>query len=74
LASAHTPADDIVYNLVSIQYHALKGGEAYARYEQDAHGHQDVVAFIGQCRAEDAQRAIRCHDLLGKLTAADGIG
>lgn len=24
MASDHTPADDIVYDLVSIQYHALK--------------------------------------------------
>ncbi|MBJ7609136.1 MAG: hypothetical protein JF887_06855 [Candidatus Dormibacteraeota bacterium] len=74
MASEHTPADDIVYDLVSIQYHALRAAEAHGKYEQDAHGHQDVVEFLRQCKAEDAQRAVRCHELLGKLTAAGGIG
>lgn len=74
MGSEHTPADDIVYDLVSIQYHALKAAEAYGKYEQDAGDHQDVAQFIGQCKAEDAQRAVRCHELLGKLTASGGIG
>jgi hypothetical protein len=30
MAESHTPADNIVYDLVSIQYHALKAGQAYA--------------------------------------------
>lgn len=32
MSSAHTPADDIVYDLISIQYHALQGGQTYAKY------------------------------------------
>ncbi|MEV6494545.1 hypothetical protein AB0M20_38865 [Actinoplanes sp. NPDC051633] len=75
MAESHTPADNIVYDLVSIQYHALKAGQAYAQYTADAEGHADVQEFIEQCRQEDAERAVRAHDLLGKLTAKGaGIG
>lgn len=74
MASAHTPADDIVYDLVSIQYHALKGGETYAKYIEDAHEHEDVVEFIRQCQSQDADRAIKCHELLTHLTSEGGIG
>lgn len=69
MAEQHSPADDIVYNLVSVQYHALKAAQAYDSYVQDAEGHQDVVSFFQQCAQEDAQRAKTCHQLLGKLTA-----
>ena len=74
MAESHTPADDIVYDLVSIQYHALKGAQVYARYAADAEGHDDVVAFVEQCRQQDADRAVRAHELLGKLTAQRGGG
>ncbi len=73
MASQHTPADDIVYDLVSIQYHALKGGELHDRYIKDAEDHTDVVDFLDQVRKEDAHRAMRCHELLGQLTKS-GIG
>jgi hypothetical protein len=68
MAESHSPADDIVYDLVSIQYHALKAATAYATYAADAEGHDDVLEFIEQCRQEDARRAERAHQLLGKLT------
>jgi hypothetical protein len=74
MASGHSPADDIVFDLVSIQYHALKAAEAYDKYVQDAHDHDDVRQFIEECARQDAQRAERCHDFLGQLTAQDGIG
>jgi hypothetical protein len=75
MASEHTVADDIVYDLISIQYHALKGAEVYDRYIDDAHEHDDVVAFIRQVKEEDDQRAQRAHDLLLQLTGGgDGIG
>ncbi len=72
MASEHTPADDIVYDLVSIQYHALKGAEVYDKYVEDAHEHEDVVEFVKQVREEDANRAVRCHELLGQITKAKG--
>jgi len=74
MGSDHTPADDIVYDLVSIQYHALKAGETYGKYLQDAEGHEDVQSFIRQIKDEDAGRAIRCHELLTELTKDHGIG
>jgi len=73
MASQHTPADDIVYNLVSIQYHALKGAEVYDKYLQDAEEHQEVRQFIEEVQRQDANRAIKCHELLGELTK-HGIG
>jgi hypothetical protein len=75
MAESHTPADNIVYDLVAIQYHALKAGQVYEQYSADAEDHDDVKEFIEQCRQEDAERAVRAHDLLGKLTAKGaGIG
>lgn len=74
MGSSHSPAEDIVYNLVSIQYHALKAADLYDKYAQDAEGHDDVVAFIRQCAEQDAQRAVRCHELLGNLTKDHGLG
>jgi hypothetical protein len=76
MASAHTVADDIVYDLISIQYHALKGAEVYDKYLEDAHAseHDDVTTFIRKCKSEDEQRALKAHELLGKLTRDHGLG
>lgn len=76
MSSQHTVADDIVYDLISIQYHALKGAEVYDRYLEDAHSsdHDEVTEFIRMCKQQDEERAQRCHDLLGDLTARVGIG
>ena len=74
MASEHTPADDIVYDLVSIQYHALKGAEVYDKYIEDAHDHEEVAEFVRQVQQEDAQRAVRAHELLKELTKGGGIG
>ena len=43
MAPIHSPADDIVYNLVSVQYHALTATQAYDSYIEDADGHDDGV-------------------------------
>ncbi len=72
MASHHSPADDIVYNLVSVQYHALKAAQAYDSYVQDAEGHDDVQSFFKQCAQQDAERAQKCHEFLGQLTG-DGL-
>lgn len=76
MASEHTVADDVVYNLVSIQYHALQAADLYAVFLEDAHSadHPDVADFIRKCQDEDNQRALRCHELLKQLTAEGGIG
>jgi len=64
----HSPADDVVYDLVSIQYHALKAATTYEQYQQDAQGHDDVQAFFRECQEQDAARAVRCHELLAAIT------
>ena len=65
---ASTPADDIFYDLVSIQYHALKGAQVYDQYLQDAADHEDIREFISRVKGEDARRAEDAHRLLGELT------
>ena len=70
MATQHDVTDDIVYDLVSIQYHALQAVDSYRRYLDDAHReeHSAVTDFIEQCRKQDVERAERCHELLGDLT------
>jgi hypothetical protein len=72
MGTAHTPADDIFYDLVSIQYHALQGAHTYDRYLKDAADHADVRQFIEQVRDQDAERASRVHELLKQLTEQSG--
>lgn len=75
MASEHGVADDIVYDLISIQYHALKASEAYDKYIEDAHEHDDVAAFIREVKEQDNRRAVRAHELLRQLTkGGEGIG
>lgn len=68
MGTQHTPADDVVFDLVSVQYHALKAAQAYDTYIADAEGHDDVRQFFEQAAQQDAERAQRCHDLLRQLT------
>ncbi|HEX6887563.1 MAG TPA: hypothetical protein VF143_05595 [Candidatus Nanopelagicales bacterium] len=74
MSNAHTPADDLVYDLVSIQYHALKGAEVHEKFLGDAEGHTDVQEFLREVQQQDAERAVRCHELLRELTKDHGIG
>jgi hypothetical protein len=70
MAQKHVPTDDIVYDLVSVQYHALNGATLYEKFQQDAHDHEEVRAFFDQCAQQDADRANRCHELIAKITEA----
>ncbi|HEX2053984.1 MAG TPA: hypothetical protein VHJ78_09710 [Actinomycetota bacterium] len=70
MSTEHAPTDDIFYDMISIQYHALKAREAYEKYLQDAHDHQDVADFIRQCQQQDEERARRCHQLMKELGGA----
>ena len=72
-SETHSPADDLVYDLVSVQYHALKAATTYEQYLRDAEGHDEVVAFFRQCQQQDAERALRCHELLGAVTKSGGL-
>jgi hypothetical protein len=63
-----TGASDIVYDLVSIQYHALKGAQLYDQFLSDAEENDDVKEFIETCKEQDAERAKTAHELLAKIT------
>jgi hypothetical protein len=66
-------ASNIVYDLVSIQYHALKGAQVYDQFLNDAKDNDDVRKFIEQVKNEDSKRAQQAHELLAKLTKDGGI-
>jgi hypothetical protein len=56
-----SPASNLMYDLVSIQYHALKGAQVYEQFLNDAGGNDEVKKFIQQVKDEDAKRARTCH-------------
>jgi hypothetical protein len=72
MGASHSPADDVVYDLVTIQYHALKAAEAQDKYLRDAEGHDEVAAFFTEVAEQDAQRALRAHELIASLVSAGG--
>jgi hypothetical protein len=63
---------DLFYDLVSIQYHALKGQDLYERFARDAEGRQDIAQFFEEVRRQDVERAQRCHALLAGLSGGGG--
>ena len=69
MPETHDVTDDIVYDLVSIQYHALQAADSYKRYLDDAHStdHPEITKFIQSCKEQDEHRARRCHELLREL-------
>ena len=76
MATGETGFSDVFYDLVSVQYHALKGGYEYGQYAQDAEkaGLDDVAAFFREVMEQDSARAKRCHELLGKLQGTERGG
>lgn len=64
---------NLFYDLVSIQYHALKGQELYTRFSKDAQGQQEIAQFFEELKQQDIQRAQRCHQLLAQISG-DGTG
>jgi hypothetical protein len=76
LATGETGFSDVVYDLVSVQYHALKAGHDYGQYVRDARngGFDDVAGFVEQVMKEDSQRAARCHEFLTKLSGTEHAG
>jgi hypothetical protein len=59
---------NLFYDLVSIQYHALKGQQVYQQYAQDPQGQQEISQFFEQIRQQDIQRAEQCHQFLSQLS------
>lgn len=74
MSTEHNVTDDIVYDMISIQYHAMKAGDVYDSYLQDAHDHDDVITFINQCKEQDAARIQQSHDLIKGLMQSKHVG
>jgi uncharacterized protein YaaW (UPF0174 family) len=68
---AHTGASDKTFNLVSVLYHVLQGGETYAQYITDAQeaGDQELAEFFRDLQQQHRQVADRAKSLLsGRLS------
>jgi rubrerythrin len=76
MATGETGFSDVVYDLISVQYYALKGGHDYGQYVRDAENAdlQDVAAFFREVMAQDSERAARCHRFLAELSGTAQAG
>jgi hypothetical protein len=61
-----TGVRDSHYDLISVLYHALQGGETSQQYIDDARqdGDDELAAFFEQVETEDRNRAKRATQLL----------
>ncbi len=69
---AETGTKDKHYNLTSVLYHALQGGEVYDQYISDAEGEGDdeLAQFFRDVQQEERDRADRAKKLLAdRLTS-----
>ncbi|GGI08638.1 acyl carrier protein [Egicoccus halophilus] len=73
MATGETGFADVTYDLISVQYHALKAGHDYGQYVRDAKnaGLDDLASFFEQVMEEDSERAKRCHEFLKELMTSD---
>jgi rubrerythrin len=76
MATGETGFDDVTFDLISVQYHALKAGHDYGQYVRDAKnaGLNDVAEFFEQVMKQDSERAARCHVLIKKVAGTDQAG
>ncbi len=73
MATGETGFDDVTYDLISVQYHALKAGHDYGQYVRDAEnaGQDDIAQFFRDVMAQDSERAAQCHEFLRRLGGTD---
>jgi hypothetical protein len=73
MATGETGFDDVTYDLISVQYHALKAGHDYGQYVRDAENAQqdDIAEFFRDVMQQDSERAHRCHEFLARLGGTD---
>jgi rubrerythrin len=76
MATGETGFDDVTYDLISVQYHALKAGHDYGQYVRDAEnaGKREIADFFRQVMEEDSERAKRCHEFLRELSVSGDAG
>ena len=73
MATGETGFDDVTFDLISLQYHALKAGHDYGQYVRDAEnaGQDDIASFCRSVMDEDSARARKCHEFLARLGGTD---
>ncbi|MCR3750760.1 acyl carrier protein [Lentzea californiensis] len=76
MATGETGFDDVTYDLISVQYHALKAGHDYGQYVRDADnaGRQDIADFFRSVMEEDSARAQKCHQFIKELSGSGESG
>ncbi|MEV6898672.1 acyl carrier protein [Amycolatopsis sp. NPDC051372] len=76
MATGETGFDDVTYDLVSVQYHALKAGHDYGQYVRDADnaGKQEIADFFRTVMKEDSARAKQCHEFIKELSGSSESG
>ncbi len=67
-STGNTGTRDVIYDLVSVLYHALQGAETYDQYIKDAQQRegQDLVQFFHDTKEEERRRAERAKQLLAQ--------
>ncbi|MCW2571260.1 MAG: acyl carrier protein [Frankiales bacterium] len=72
MATGETGFGDVVFDLISLQYHSLKAGHDYGQYVRDAKNanRDDIATFFQEVMAQDSERAHRCHEWLAELAPA----
>jgi len=76
MPAGQTGFDDVTFDLISVQYHSLKAGHDYGQYVRDAKnaGLDDIASFFEEVMDQDASRAKRCHELLGRMQGSSVSG
>ncbi|MBV8932910.1 MAG: acyl carrier protein [Kutzneria sp.] len=76
MATGETGFDDVSFDLISVQYHALKAGHDYGQYVRDAEnaGMTEIAEFFKEVMSQSSTWAKRCHEYLTQLTSSGDIG
>jgi rubrerythrin len=76
MATGETGFSDVVFDLISVQYHSLKAGHDYGQYVRDAEnaGMDDLAGFFREVMSQDSERAQRCHQFLSRLQGSEVAG
>jgi hypothetical protein len=76
MATGETGFSDVVYDLVSVQYHSLKAGHDYGQYVRDAENanKKEIAEFFRTVMDQDSERAARCHEFLAELSGTEDAG
>lgn len=76
MAAGETGFADVTYDLIALQYHALKAAHDYGQHVRDTGnaGLNDIAQFFRDTVREDSTRAARAHELLKNITGTGEAG